>query len=219
MLSPVGVISGGIRRSAARRLDLNKRTPAENRSLSDSVPLIRLVYCTQGAQTPQATASLGSELHSVRSLCTSYYHAQIACRHRGGQKDATEHDTDQNLTCRPAAASERLGGHAGAACQRRDNGRRGHRRTGPVRIAASAAGSTPTLPGPSSARLSPAPASRRRPFGLSRHARDCYRVLVQAVASRRLCPIHLAVALLDPTGTEMALHCDANMVRAIVDAR
>ena len=31
--------------------------------------------------------------------------------------------------------------------------------------------------------------------------------------------IQLAVTLLDPSGTEMALHCDADMVRAIVGAR
>jgi hypothetical protein len=30
------------------------------------------------------------------------------------------------------------------------------------------------------------------------------------------CRIQLAVALLDPSGTEMALHCDADMVRTIV---
>jgi hypothetical protein len=29
----------------------------------------------------------------------------------------------------------------------------------------------------------------------------------------------IAVTLLDPSGTEMALHCDADMVRAIVGAR
>ena len=33
------------------------------------------------------------------------------------------------------------------------------------------------------------------------------------------CRIQLAVTLLDPSGPEMALHRDANMVRAIVGAR
>ena|SRR5215831_18554503 len=33
---------------------------------------------------------------------------------------------------------------------------------------------------------------------------------------RERCRIQLAVALLDPSGTEMALHCNADMVRAIV---
>jgi hypothetical protein len=32
------------------------------------------------------------------------------------------------------------------------------------------------------------------------------------------CRIQLAVSLLDPSGTEMALHCDADMVWAIVGA-
>jgi len=86
-------------------------------------------------------------------------------------------------------------------------------------IAASAAGSTPTLPGPSCGCLSKAPASRRRSSALIGHARDCYRVLVQVVACHRLCRIQLAVALLDPSSTEMALHCDADMVRTIVGAR
>ena len=54
---------------------------------------------------------------------------------------------------------------------------------------------------------------------LPAHARDWYRVLVQVAACRRLCRIELAVALLDPSGTEMALYCDADMVRAIVGAR
>ena len=34
-----------------------------------------------------------------------------------------------------------------------------------------------------------------------------------------LCRIQLAVTLLNPPRTEMALHCDADMVRAIVGAR
>jgi len=36
---------------------------------------------------------------------------------------------------------------------------------------------------------------------------------------RGRCRIQLAITLLDPSGTEMALHCDADMVRAIVGAR
>ena len=36
---------------------------------------------------------------------------------------------------------------------------------------------------------------------------------------RRRCRVQLAFALLDPSGAEMALHCDPNMVRAIVGAR
>jgi len=36
---------------------------------------------------------------------------------------------------------------------------------------------------------------------------------------RGRCSIQLAVALLDPSGAEMALHCNPNMVRAIVGAR
>ena len=35
---------------------------------------------------------------------------------------------------------------------------------------------------------------------------------------RGRCRIQLAVALLDPSGTEMALHCNADMVRTIVGA-
>ena len=35
---------------------------------------------------------------------------------------------------------------------------------------------------------------------------------------RRRCRIKLAVTLLDPSGTHMALHCDSDMVRAIVGA-
>ena len=35
----------------------------------------------------------------------------------------------------------------------------------------------------------------------------------------RRCRVQLAVTLLDPSGAEMALHCDADMVRAIVGAR
>jgi hypothetical protein len=36
---------------------------------------------------------------------------------------------------------------------------------------------------------------------------------------RGRCRLQLAIALLDPSGTEMALHCNADMVRAIVGAR
>jgi hypothetical protein len=35
----------------------------------------------------------------------------------------------------------------------------------------------------------------------------------------RLCRKQLAVTLLDPSGAEMALHCDADMIRSIVGAR
>ena len=46
---------------------------------------------------------------------------------------------------------------------------------------------------------------------------------VQAVAllllGCRRCRKQLAVTLLDPSGAEMALHCDADMVRSIVGAR
>jgi len=46
---------------------------------------------------------------------------------------------------------------------------------------------------------------------------------VQAVAllllGCRRCRKQLAVTLLDPSGAEMALHCDADMVRPIVGAR
>jgi hypothetical protein len=53
-----------------------------------------------------------------------------------------------------------------------------------------------------------------------RDARDCYRVFGSGCrVCRRLCCIKLAVTLLDPSRTEMALHCDAYMVRAIVGAR
>jgi hypothetical protein len=64
------------------------------------------------------------------------------------------------------------------------------------------------------------PASRRRPSGLnqtclwpnrasSSGCRLCY----------RRCRIQLAVTLPDASGAQMALHCDADMVRAIVGAR
>ena len=33
------------------------------------------------------------------------------------------------------------------------------------------------------------------------------------------CRIQLAVALLDPPGTDMTLHCDADMIGAIIGAR
>ena len=73
------------------------------------------------------------------------------------------------------------------------------------------------------ARLSKALASRRGPCGPNC---TCY-LLPPSSGSRcrvcllrcRQCRIQLAVTLLDPSGTEMALHCDADMVRAIVGAR
>ena len=86
--------------------------------------LMRLVYRTQGARTRSCT---GSITMFVVLSCADRMQAP------GGQEDATEHDTDQNLACRPAAASKRLGGHPGAACQRRDNGPRGDRRAGDTR--------------------------------------------------------------------------------------
>src|SRR5262249_53691762 len=71
--------------------------------------------------------------------------------------------------------------------------------------------------------LSKAPALRRRPSGLVEHARDRQRVPISGyrvrLLRRGLCRIQLAVALLDPSGTEMALHSDADMVRPIVGAR
>src|SRR6516162_2182575 len=92
-----------------------------------------------------------------------------------------------------------------------------------ARITASAAGSMPTLPGPSCARLSKAPALRRRPSGLVEGARGRQRVPISGyrvrLLRRGLCRIQLAVALLDPSGTEMALHSDADMVRTIIGAR
>src|SRR6516162_7869198 len=120
-------------RRAARQVSLNKRPPAETalQATARAVDATRITH--PRPRTPHVTASLRSELHPVRSLYSSHYYAQIAGRHRGGHEDATEHDTDQNLACRPAAASQGLGGHARAACQRRDNGPRGYRRAGHTR--------------------------------------------------------------------------------------
>jgi hypothetical protein len=52
----------------------------------------------------------------------------IQSRNQGGREHETQPDPDQNLTCRPFATAQGLGGHAGAA-----SGRRNHR---PVVIAA-----------------------------------------------------------------------------------
>jgi len=41
---------------------------------------------------------------------------------------------------------------------------------------------------------------------------------VRLLGCGRYC-IQLAITLLDPSGAEMALHCDADMVRPIVGAR
>src|SRR6516162_10346643 len=92
----------------------------------------------------------------------------------------------------------------------------------PARIAASAAGSTPTSPGPSYARLSKALASRRGPFGPNctcdllppSSGSRCRVCLLRC----RRCRIQLVLTLLDPPGTEMALYSDADMVRSIVGA-
>ena len=73
------------------------------------------------------------------------------------------------------------------------------------------------------ARLSKALASRRGPSGpnctcylLPPSSGSCCRV--RLLCCRR-CRVQLAVTLLDPPSAEMALHCDADMVRAIVGAR
>ena len=60
------------------------------------------------------------------------------------------------------------------------------------------------------ARLSKALASRPRSSGSG--CRAC-------LPRCRQCRIQLTVTLLDPSGTEMALHWDTDMVRAIVGAR
>ena len=60
------------------------------------------------------------------------------------------------------------------------------------------------------ARLSKALASRPRSSGSG--CRAC-------LPRCRQCRIQLTVTLLDPSGTEMALHRNPNMVRAIVGAR
>jgi len=90
-------------------------------------------------------------------------------------------------------------------------------------IAASGGGFTLTWSGPSCARLWKALAFRRRPSGLVEHALGRQRVPISGYRVRLLrrwrCSKQLAVALLDPSGAEMALHRDPNMVRAIVGAR
>jgi hypothetical protein len=64
---------------------------------------------------------------------------------------------------------------------------------------------------------------RRTALALVEHARGRRRASVQAVARVLLrCGlrrIQLAVTLLDPSGAEMALHHDTDMVRAIFGAR
>ena len=60
------------------------------------------------------------------------------------------------------------------------------------------------------ARLSKALASRPGSSGSGRRA---------CLPRCRQCRIQLTVTLLDPSGTEMALHRNPNMVRAIVGAR
>ena len=93
----------------------------------------------------------------------------------------------------------------------------------PAPIAATTAGSTVTWSGPSCARLSKAHALRGRPSGLIEHA--CGRQRIR-ISGYRVCllrrvrwSIQFAVALLDPSSAEMALHGDADMVRPIVGAR
>ena len=83
--------------------------------------------------------------------------------------------------------------------------------------------STLTWSGPSCARLSKAHALRRRPSGLVEHACGRQRVRISGYRVRLLrrvrWSIQFAVALLDPSSAEMALHGDADMVRPIVGAR
>ena len=73
------------------------------------------------------------------------------------------------------------------------------------------------------ARLSKALTSRRGPSGpnctcysLSRSSGSGCRACLPRC---RQCHVQLAVTLLDPSGAEMALHWDTDMVRAIVGAR
>ena len=59
-------------------------------------------------------------------------------------------------------------------------------------------------------------------LALVERARRRYRVpfrLSRVPARCGLCGIQFTVTLLDPSGTEVALHCDADMVRAIVGTR
>jgi len=64
---------------------------------------------------------------------------------------------------------------------------------------------------------------RRRRSGLVERAGGRLRVPISGyrvrLLRRGLCRIQLAVSLLDPPRTEMALHCDADVVRAVVGAR
>jgi len=72
-------------------------------------------------------------------------------------------------------------------------------------------------------------ACRRRPpcldvpLALVKHARGRHQVPNSGCRVRLLgcgrCRIQLAVTLLDPSGAEMTLHCDADMVRPIVGTR
>ena len=93
----------------------------------------------------------------------------------------------------------------------------------PAPIAATTAGSTVTWSGPSCARLSKAHALRGRPSGLVEHACGRQRVRISGYRVRLLrrvqWSIQFAVALLDPSSAEMALHSDPDMVRPIVGAR
>src|SRR6202030_463610 len=54
----------------------------------------------------------------------------IESRNQGGREHATQPDPDQNLACRPFAAAQGLGGHAGAASGRRNHRPCGDRRQG-----------------------------------------------------------------------------------------
>ena len=93
----------------------------------------------------------------------------------------------------------------------------------PAPIAVTTAGSTLTWSGPSCARLSKAHALRGRPSGLIEHACGRQRIRISGYRVRLLrgvrWSIQFAVALLDPSSAEMALHGDADMVRPIVGAR
>ena len=74
----------------------------------------------------------------VRLRCPWYDLPGIESRNQGGREHATQPDPDQNLACRPFAAAQGLGGHAGAASGRRNHrpcgdrrqGHAGHRRDG-----------------------------------------------------------------------------------------
>ena len=88
----------------------------------------------------------------------------------------------------------------------------------------------PRRPGPRRPCLGQAADACRRgprcvdvPLALVKYARGRQRVPSSGCRVRLLgcgrCRIQLAVTLLDPSGAEMALHCDADMVRPIVRAR